>query len=297
MFIADHLYLAVEEGLQGRSTPTSKQSQPINLPKKERKRRKKEEGGNLITEAIKYQHDAQYFDVADTEEKVYWLGFLMADGGIYNGKLWLNLGKKDISHLYKFRKAINSTHPIKHKDVSATYFIASVRLVRSLEKHGIVERKTFCTYLPETIPASLIRHFIRGYFDGDGSIKYNKKRNTKVFSIAGTKLLLNQIQETLIDTLGLPRNKLRFSNNSFTLSYGGNNQVAKIFEYLYTDCTVCLERKRDRFIRFQELVEANRGKIKWPKKRRRKSMQQEPEIKTVSFMAADKIFVPLGSNT
>lgn len=298
-----HLYLDVGEGLLGRSMRTSKLFPSIRLPKRGRRQRKKEKGDKLKPN-VKHAHNAKYFDAINTGEKAYWLGFLMADGGVYHKKLWVNLGKKDTAHLYKFKKALDSSHPVKEKEKSSTFFIASVRLIRSLEKYGIVERKTFHTYLPQNIPFNLIRHFIRGYFDGDGSIKYNKKRNTKVFEIKGTKHLLSQIQNILVTELSLPKNKIMAaSQNSFVLTYGGNNQVTKIFNYMYTDCVICLERKRDRFVEVQELVAANRGEIGRPKgakdkqqRKRRRSMEQDTDIKTVSFMAADKPFVPLGSN-
>ena len=212
-----------------------------------------------------YTHNAEYFNTLDSPDKAYWVGFLLADGGVYKGQLWLNLSKKDRVQLENFRKSITSSHPIKEKTTHVMFYIRSKLFVDSLTQYGITERKTFSTKLPKQIPEPYMKDFIRGYFDGDGCITYNKKRNTKVFSLTGTFELLDAIQNILVTKLKLPKNKLQVQKNSFTLAYGGNHQVTKIFEYLYNNSSLCLERKRNRFIELEMLVERNRGRIGRPK--------------------------------
>lgn len=232
-----------------------------------------------------YKCDTTYFDIIDSPDKAYWIGFLLADGGVYKGQLWINLSKKDEVHLEAFRKSLNSTHPIKEKHRCVSYYIRSKRLVYALQKYGIIERKTFNTKFPNHIPKKYVRDFIRGYFDGDGSIKFNKKRNTKVFKLTGTLVLLSSIQDILISKLGLPKNKILRSGNSYVLNYGGNNQVTTIYHYLYDDSNLYLERKHSKFIEFEELVQFN-------KQRRRQLMiadvRKGKPVKTAAFFPADK---------
>lgn len=56
--------------------------------------------------------DRHYFDTIDNENKAYWLGFIYADGWVSsNGRSYevgIELGAKDIIHLEKFKKCINS---------------------------------------------------------------------------------------------------------------------------------------------------------------------------------------------
>ena len=65
----------------------------------------------------KYTYNKDFFEVIDTEEKAYWLGFIFADGyvnqsknelgGCINNELGIELSVKDIDHLKKFNKSLN----------------------------------------------------------------------------------------------------------------------------------------------------------------------------------------------
>lgn len=45
-----------------------------------------------------------------------------------------------------------------------------------LSKHGCVPNKSLILKFPTTLPNELVNDFIRGYFDGDGSVYINNKR-------------------------------------------------------------------------------------------------------------------------
>ena len=53
-----------------------------------------------------------YFDNIDTNEKAYWLGYLTADGTISKNNYKASLSSKDLEIIEKFKKCINTTHPI-----------------------------------------------------------------------------------------------------------------------------------------------------------------------------------------
>ena len=59
-----------------------------------------------------------YFDVIDTEEKAYFLGYLMADGNIstYNNQYYIKCActKKDEEIIYKFKEVLDSKNAITH---------------------------------------------------------------------------------------------------------------------------------------------------------------------------------------
>jgi len=57
----------------------------------------------------------------ETPITYYWIGFLMADGGFTERRIQLGVAEKDLDHLEKFRKFVNSTNKIgkvksKHSD-------------------------------------------------------------------------------------------------------------------------------------------------------------------------------------
>ena len=82
-------------------------------------------------------------------------------------------------------------------------------MYNDLIKQGCVPRKSLILTFPNTnqVPENLINHFIRGYFDGDGSISYGirerysvrKKQNLKRIAVkadfVGTKEMLNEINK------------------------------------------------------------------------------------------------------
>jgi len=90
---------------------------------------------------------------------------------------------------------------------------------------------------------------MRGYFDGDGSI-FVTSQNSVRFSINSTK----EFCETFLSILpytgrsGVNREK-RSTKNVYYIQIGGFNFVKLIYEFLYKDATIFLDRKRDIFVR------------------------------------------------
>lgn len=103
---------------------------------------------------------------------------------------------------------------------------------------------------------------MRGYFDGDGSITYTKPNERKTFYdyqpsiyIIGTKNLLDVYEHYFLIELGRDCGNKRITRktwnvNTQAISYAGFNQVKKIFNFMYKDCTVFLTRKLLRFNQF-----------------------------------------------
>lgn len=221
---------------------------------------------------MKYTFDKNYFEKIDTEDKSYWLGFFYADGVLYTDgykshHISLKLSSKDVNHILKFKKHINSNHPIKTTKSysvfpsghSGTYEssmlrISSVKMFNDLFSVGCIPNKSLKLEFPseKIINKNLINHFIRGYFDGDGSISITKINNQKQFTILGTLDFLSEIQKILINKCKLTKTKIHSKGNVYCLSYAGNKNISKIKNFLYKDSITWLDRKYKIF--FSQLI-------------------------------------------
>jgi len=230
--------------------------------------------GNGFT-ARKYEYDIHFFDVIDTEEKAYWLGFMYADGYVTirgnTMQMCLTLSTNDKGHLEKFKKSLKSNLTIRDY-VSNTTFASNTRYSRltvsnnhiceQLIKKGCTRNKTNVVTFPtsDVVPNHLVHHFIRGYFDGDGCLtgSRHKKRDVFVYQIKimGTKEFLEVLHEKLPvnRTLYLRQRYDDMKSNNWCLEIGGKKQVESILNYMYKDATIYLDRKMDAFKKFQQLA-------------------------------------------
>ena len=198
-----------------------------------------------------YAVDEGYFDKIDSEDKAYWLGFIVADGNIHRTYLRIRLAAKDKQHLENFKKAISSQHPIplyktNQGHSACRLIIGSRKIVDALSNYSIVPNKRHILEFPD-IPEGLVRHYIRGYFDGDGSI--SNINQTLQFSITtGSMPFILDLQERLSRACNLNKTKLKQRHhNTWAVSYTGNRQCRRIYDYLYANSTIWLDRKREKF--------------------------------------------------
>ena len=219
----------------------------------------KDAGENVILNGKKYFYDENYFDIIDTEQKAYWLGFIYADGYITTKYLEITLKRGDKGHLEKFAQHIGcSLDIIKDKKVtlgSKTYLavrltITSKKLCESLLNKGLFPGKSLTIKFPtsDILPKHLLRHFMRGYFDGNGfiadPIKYNTFRaDLNAGSLAFIRSYLGKLRFTRTrngETLITLKND-NTNNPQFSL-YGKNARIFLFF--LYMKSTISLDRKR-----------------------------------------------------
>lgn len=209
----------------------------------------------------KYEHDYSFFESIDSEVKAYWLGFIYADGFIEskrsngNQKLGITLSKVDKKHLFKFKENISATNPVfdyrgsgyVEDKMFSKILLTSQKTVDDIRDKGVLENKTHILEFPTEaqVPQHLISHFMRGYFDGDGSLSYyfiGKEKRYYEMNIIGTESFLNAYQTVLGKSLKLGSK----DDITFQLHIGGNQQLRKLTKFLYKDATVYLDRKYDK---------------------------------------------------
>lgn len=201
----------------------------------------------------KYYCNESFFETIDTENKAYWLGFILADGYIqtHNNSKYIAIGLKleDKKHLEKFKKDIQATYEIKeysgkgynenHK--IARILISSEKLYDDLRKYGITENKTFYETYPR-LPLQLQRHFIRGVFDGDGCVYYAKRDKCLGVHICGNKDLLLGITK-YFENLGCSKNIVK--TRSISDIHYTHKKALFVLNEMYKESTIYLDRKYD----------------------------------------------------
>ena len=228
------------------------------------------------------EKDKNYFEKINTEAKAYFLGLLYADGynSLYEtgGHIALTLQEKDKEILEMFLKELKSNSTLKFLNLSEKnpnqsncYQLAiySKKICEDLTKLGCMRAKTALLQYPtsDIVPNELIRHFIRGYFDGDGCIWNGKRKEMLVsdskhkdgfrkrivhnvkFQITGNLNFIDKLQDKFIELFNFKKNKLNTSKSKFyvTMEYSGRKQIKTIYDYFYIDSSFYIKRKKEKF--------------------------------------------------
>jgi intein/homing endonuclease len=217
------------------------------------------------------------FENIDTEEKAYWLGFLFADGCIYQNekRFRINLAIKDKDHLEKFAKFLNFTGDIREfegsgfrneKDKrfkSCCIQFRNSKIWNDLNSKGCTPNKSLTLKFPDLSifkSEDLVRHFIRGYVDGDGWLTNSKNKNTYKQQIGaiGTPEFLKGLNDYIKPVNGSIKSKDSedHPNKAYMIVYHcvAARQVAR---YLYEDATIYLERKYNKYREFCSFEEGS----------------------------------------
>ena len=210
----------------------------------------------------KYKLDLTYFEKINTPKKAYWLGYIFADGGIKKDWL-LQLYSVDKNIIQKFKKDLKTKKPI-YKD--RNYFVLQIyskKMISDIVKLGVVHNKWNKLIFPKFLNPKLYKHFIRGFFDGDGCISYYRCNNRwqLQFNITtGSKTFLCVIKSILEKALKLNKhNRLNKNGNAYRLNYAKETNLQRIYDYLYQNNILYLKRKKDKFKKGLQLLKTNKG--------------------------------------
>lgn len=150
-----------------------------------------------------------------TPDMSYILGFAFADGNISKDLISLSflIHQQDLDILTAVKTSLDSKHKISLYPASvrsgrntgprASFCVTNKVLVRDLvHLHGIHPAKTYRDDPFPYIPDELIPHFVRGFFDGDGTAAHAPKRRGAV-GFCGTKQFLLGLREHIVKWTGL----------------------------------------------------------------------------------------------
>jgi len=216
----------------------------------------------------KYEINENIFEKIDTEQKAYFLGLLMADGSltIPNNRCYtikLGLVSSDSYLLEKFRDLVfpklkpkiylqsPSKNSLAKQDFS-TISIHSNKIGNDLKKYGFIRNKSLVLKIPDLklIPSSLMRHFVRGFFDGDGS--FFIREEFAGFSFISSYGFSNQLSDILNNnniTNSIYIHSKECKNNYIVRSTSLDS-LLNFLLFIYEDCSVFLDRKKESILDF-----------------------------------------------
>lgn len=227
-----------------------------------------------------YKANFNYFDVIDTPNKAYWLGFLFADGYIARRERITSANSKRIEYnlkisvkdsddeiLAKLIKDLESNYPIHYYNIKSSFgdtrearlFITNKYMVEKLyNEYGIIPNRTSIQKILNILPENLYRYFILGLFDGDGSFTFyyiHENHRKILLRFGGSEEILRFIESILIkEQLVAPIQRQlerRHKEGDGTwrcLTFAGMNNCVQILNWLYQDSPIYLERKYQKYL-------------------------------------------------
>lgn len=192
-----------------------------------------------------------YFEKIDSNDKAYFLGFILTDGNISLNEniIRLSLSSKDEEILNVFKEKTGNTNKIciredgRHSE--RTFQLRSKKWKDDLAKYGVIPRKTFISEMP-ILSTDMMSHLIRGMIDGDGWISFKSHQ----IGFCGNEKTVTQLKEYLVKTLNVYNVKVIHANeNLWQVTWASKTDIKKIGNYIYQNKDNCfLTRKYNNFL-------------------------------------------------
>jgi len=221
-----------------------------------------------------------------SSEMSYIFGFVVADGCIYVKRIKsdgtkyynFNITSKDYSILEKIKEAMNAEQKIGKKRNGYFLQIGHQEICEDLLKLGMRVDKTH-NFLGEiNIPKKYFPDFVRGFFDGDGSVYIYEVNDTPQIKISFTSVdynFLKWFNNKLCNVLDIPTKSLHEENNKGKMSkyniYFYVEDSEKIAELMYrNDPDLFLKRKKQIFKEWDSIERRDYKKKDYPSRIGRK---------------------------
>ena len=218
-----------------------------------------------------YDVDDHYFDNIDCENKAYFLGILFADGNVRPDRPEISIGLQecDCELLEKLNRFIHKDRPLLYLNRDVKYptwqnqyklYISSRHMVNTVANYGLIPKKSLVKKFPEILLKSndenIIRHFIRGYFDGNGSIGIYKSGDhgciRMLFSISTSHDMCDDLKYIFDKFLNV-KSYVKLKNNISSIHVYDQKSISIVLNWLYNSATIYLKRKYKIYKEFQNI--------------------------------------------
>ena len=190
----------------------------------------------------KYKLNEKIFDTL-TDDGAYWIGFLYGDGNCTTeNKIRLSLSNTDYQQLIRFRNYIgNDSRPIKQFQSCGKpqcgFEFRSWHMHNALSKYDLTKRKENRGRLHiDLLQDQVVRHFVRGLFDADGSFYFDGRNKEALFSeITGHMAVLKDIKNILVRFNVISDKKKIVKNGSVFRIRMAKADTINLIKFMYAD--------------------------------------------------------------
>lgn len=196
-----------------------------------------------------------WFENIDTQLKAYYLGLLMSDGyvnhrelGNKSARICLKLHESDKYLVQEFVNQVQPGASLYKDKASYACQVPSNKMASDLHKHGLVPRKTeHGECFPVHLSEEYMFHFIRGYFDGDGSISLGARNRSTIYICCSNLTFLEVMKDYLYSKHAI--NTSIYTENRNNLGYKSMFTLhikhrQKFYKKLYKDASIFMIRKK-----------------------------------------------------
>lgn len=212
-----------------------------------------------ISNQNRAKHKKQdYFSKENESHNMAWLlGFIASDGTVRKdtNEIKVTLSSVDREILEKIREELELETEVKDYLTNTGFNCSTLAWTcgqhkKDLERYNIVPNKTFSLLPPDELDKEYWIDYIRGYFDGDGSVNLIAGQSLRWQVCSATKPILEFIVDTLYTQYNIPQVNLQKQNRNgkalYSIQYSTNATKA-IYDILYTPNSLYLNRKKEHY--------------------------------------------------
>jgi len=185
----------------------------------------------------------------DTPEFTYLLGLIASDGYVmYPPKFahyQCSIYSNDVDVL---NSLVNHFGGFVKSSKNSKWVLNNIKFVEYLRDNGFVNKKSLVLDVGKWFNELQFDNqcsFIRGVFDGDGTICKNKRNEWRVAIISGSKHFLDMIKQFCSGGV------IYKDRNAYSLQFNKNKDKLAFLDLIYDKKTLCLERKYNCYIQFK----------------------------------------------
>ena len=198
----------------------------------------------------KYHINEDYFKHW-SPNMAYILGFFLADGVVSGEGQTVSFAQKEIEILDQIRHEMESNHPIGEYNNGVHFLNINSKIIKDdlMNIHGLTPNKSKTVEFPH-VPEEYMHHFVRGYFDGDGSIY---KKGNMINFVGGSDSFILDLRDILDDKEFDPI--ITSKDNHFRIYISGKKTIKQFGDWIYNDKGLYLKRKFDIYNKEELLAE------------------------------------------